>query len=169
MLNLGDIYTDYLIAQNKHATATGLANLMPDELSHDQITRLLNKAPQTSKDLWLEVKSDVREHESADDGVLAIDDMIAEKPYSDENDIIAWHYDHCKGAAVKGVNLLTAMVRYGDVRLPIAYEVNKFAQNSISLSPQQATGYFGKLPLWVVMRFVFFAASCGESDPQRLN
>ena len=65
-------------AQNKHATATGLANLMPDELSHDQITRLLNKAPQTSKDLWLEVKSDVREHESADDGVLAIDDMIAE-------------------------------------------------------------------------------------------
>jgi len=49
--------------------------------------------------------------------------MIAEKPYSDENDIIAWHYDHCKGAAVKGVNLLTAMVRYGDVRLPIAYEV----------------------------------------------
>ena len=123
MLNLGDIYTDYLISQNKHATATGLANLMPDELSHDQITRLLNKAPQTSKNLWLEVKSDVREHESSDDGVLAIDDMIAEKPYSDENDIIAWHYDHCKGAAVKGVNLLTAMVRYGDVRLPIAYEV----------------------------------------------
>ncbi|WGZ73366.1 hypothetical protein [Piscirickettsia salmonis] len=49
MLNLADIYTDYLIAQNKHATATGLADLMPDELSHDQITRLLNKAPQTSK------------------------------------------------------------------------------------------------------------------------
>ncbi|QGP49741.1 hypothetical protein PsalN5692_02313 [Piscirickettsia salmonis] len=37
MLNLADIYTDYLIAQNKHATATGLADLMPDELSHDQI------------------------------------------------------------------------------------------------------------------------------------
>ncbi|QGP61485.1 hypothetical protein PsalBI1_04127 (plasmid) [Piscirickettsia salmonis] len=53
MLNLADIYTDYLIAQNKHATATGLADLMPDELSHDQITRLLNKTPQTSKDLWL--------------------------------------------------------------------------------------------------------------------
>ncbi|QGP49143.1 hypothetical protein PsalN5692_00565 [Piscirickettsia salmonis] len=45
MLNLADIYTDYLIAQNKHATATGLADLMPDELSHDQITRLLNKTP----------------------------------------------------------------------------------------------------------------------------
>ncbi|QGP61400.1 hypothetical protein PsalBI1_04042 [Piscirickettsia salmonis] len=41
MLNLADIYTDYLIAQNKHATATGLADLMPDELSHDQITRFV--------------------------------------------------------------------------------------------------------------------------------
>ncbi|QGP54909.1 hypothetical protein PsalMR5_01765 [Piscirickettsia salmonis] len=63
MLNLADIYTDYLIAQNKHATATGLADLMPDELSHDQITRLLNKTPQTSKDLWLKIKADVREYE----------------------------------------------------------------------------------------------------------
>ncbi|QGP51896.1 hypothetical protein PsalN5692_03395 [Piscirickettsia salmonis] len=62
MLNLADIYTDYLIAQNKHATATGLADLMPDELSHDQITRLLNKTPQTSKDLWLKIKADVREY-----------------------------------------------------------------------------------------------------------
>ncbi|WP_155085429.1 hypothetical protein [Piscirickettsia salmonis] len=34
---------------------------------------------------------------------------------------------------------------------------NKFAQNSIYLSSQQATRYFGKLPLRVVMRFVFFS------------
>nr|WP_196215416.1 transposase [Piscirickettsia salmonis] len=61
--------------------------------------------------------------EGLDDGVLALDDMIAEKPYSDENDIIAWHYDHSKGRTVKGINILTAMVRYGDVSLPIAYEV----------------------------------------------
>ncbi|RNC76648.1 transposase, partial [Piscirickettsiaceae bacterium NZ-RLO2] len=74
-------------------------------------------------DLWLKIKTDVREYEGLDDGVLALDDMIAEKPYSDENDIIAWHYDHSKGRTVKGINILTAMVRYGDVRLPIAYEV----------------------------------------------
>nr|WP_155067141.1 hypothetical protein [Piscirickettsia salmonis] len=42
-----------------------------------------------SKDLWLKIKTDVREYEGLDDGVLALDDMIAEKPYSDENDIIA--------------------------------------------------------------------------------
>ncbi|QGP62038.1 Integrase core domain protein (plasmid) [Piscirickettsia salmonis] len=37
-----------------------------------------------------------------------------------------------------------------------AHGENKFAQNSIYLSSQQATRYFGKLPLRVVMRFVFF-------------
>ncbi|QGP55470.1 hypothetical protein PsalMR5_02924 [Piscirickettsia salmonis] len=35
MLNLADIYTDYLIAQNKHATATGLADRPPSyEVQH---------------------------------------------------------------------------------------------------------------------------------------
>ncbi|QGP49676.1 hypothetical protein PsalN5692_01128 [Piscirickettsia salmonis] len=44
-------------------------------------------------------------------------------PWLAANDIIAWHYDHSKGRTVKGINILTAMVSYGDVRLPIAYEV----------------------------------------------
>jgi hypothetical protein len=29
--------------------------------------------------------------------VLILDDSIAEKPYTDENDIICWHYDHTQG------------------------------------------------------------------------
>ena len=31
--------------------------------------------------------------------VLIIDDSIAEKPYTDENDIICWHYDHTSGSS----------------------------------------------------------------------
>ncbi|WP_230390004.1 DUF2147 domain-containing protein [Piscirickettsia salmonis] len=43
------------------------------------------------------------------------------------------------------------------ITIPIVQALlNKFAQNSIYLSSQQATRYFGKLPLRVVMRFVFF-------------
>ncbi len=34
-----DIYTDYLICQNKYATATGLSDMLSDEISHDKITR----------------------------------------------------------------------------------------------------------------------------------
>jgi len=45
-------------------------------------------------DLWALVKPAVRAVE-ADDGVLICDDTVEEKPHSDENEIIAWHFDHC--------------------------------------------------------------------------
>ena len=34
-----DIYSDYLIAQNQYATATGLSDLLDGQISHDKITR----------------------------------------------------------------------------------------------------------------------------------
>ncbi len=39
-----DIYSDYLICQNKYATATGLSNLLSGDISHDKITKYLNSA-----------------------------------------------------------------------------------------------------------------------------
>lgn len=118
-----DIYTDYLICQNQHATALGLSNLLEGGLSHDQITRFLNRNEYSSKDLWHYVKSDIRQHEQITGGVLIIDDAIEEKPYTDENEIVAWHFSHAKGRSVKGVNILSGLIRYGDIALPIAYEV----------------------------------------------
>ena len=40
------------------------------------------------------------------DGVLILDDSIAEKPYTDENDSIGWHYDHRQDRHVKGINFM---------------------------------------------------------------
>jgi hypothetical protein len=114
-----DIYTDYLICQNQHATAIGLANLLSSELGHDQITRFLNKNEYDSKDLWKYVKADVRRHEQKIGGVLIIDDAIEEKPYTDENEIVSWHFSHAKGSCVKGINILSGLIRYGDMVLPI--------------------------------------------------
>ncbi len=118
-----DIYTDYLICQNQHATAIGLSNLLEGEISHDQITRFLNRNDYGSKDLWQYVKTDVHKHEQVKGGVLIIDDTIEEKPYTDENEIISWHFSHAKGRCVKGVNILSSLVRYGEIALPIGYEV----------------------------------------------
>jgi hypothetical protein len=118
-----DIYTDYLICQNQQATATGLSNLLDGSLSHDQITRFLNCNEYSAKNLWQYVKADVRRHEQTKGGVLIIDDAIEEKPYTDENEIISWHFSHAKGRCVKGVNILSGLIRYGDIALPIAYEV----------------------------------------------
>lgn len=118
-----DIYTDYLISQNQHATATGLSLLLDGQISHDRITRFLNNNQFSAKDLWKYVKPAVHRTEQEKGGVLIIDDSIEEKPYTDENEIVCWHFSHAKGRCVKGINLLSCLVRYGDIGLPISFEV----------------------------------------------
>ena len=117
-----DLYTDYLIRQNKRATSTGLSSLLEGSISHDKITRFLNSEKLDSKDLWLYIKPKVREIEVAG-GALILDDCIEEKEYTDENEIMSWHFSHSKGRHVKGVNLLSCIVQYGDISLPIGYEI----------------------------------------------
>lgn len=117
-----DLYTDYLISSFSYTTATGLSQLLDQSVSHDQITRFLAQRPRTSADLWQIVKPVVRRVER-DEGVLIVDDSIEEKPYTDENDLIAWHYDHSKDRSVKGINFLTALYQVGSVSLPVAFDL----------------------------------------------
>ena len=119
-----ELYTDYLISNCGYATATGLSAMVDGEVSHDKVTRFLSQREYTSKDLWREVKSTVRQIEGAD-GVLIFDDTICEKAWTDENEMVCWHYDHCKGRNVKGINLLNALYHNGEVAIPVAFEVVK--------------------------------------------
>ncbi len=112
--SLLDIYTDYLLCQTKYATAVGLSDVLPDSVSHDQVTRFLNGTLLESKALWQYIQPDVRKHEMVSGGVLLLDDTIEEKPYTDENAIMCWHHCHTKGRHIKGVNILSCLVRYGD-------------------------------------------------------
>lgn len=121
--NLLDIYSDYLICQNKHATATGLSDMLSGDISHDKITRYLNYEDLGSKDLWRYNKPEIRRHERATGGVLILDDSIEEKPYTDENEIVAWHHSHAKGRHVNGINILSCLVSYNDAVLPFGYEI----------------------------------------------
>ena len=117
-----ELYTDYLISTSGKATATGLSSMLEGEVSHDKVTRMLSGGEYTSKDLWREVKSTVRKMEGAE-GVLIFDDTIQEKVWTDENEVICWHFDHCKGRSVKGLNVLNALYHRGDVSIPVAFEV----------------------------------------------
>ena len=119
---LFDIYSDYLLSSFGPTTATGLARLLGGSLSHDEITRMLGGEVQTSAGWWRRVKPLVRQNERKD-GVLIFDDSIEEKPYSDENDIVCWHYDHSKGRNLKGINFLTALYQSGEVSLPVAFQL----------------------------------------------
>ena len=117
-----DIYTDYLICSFGQASATGLARLLDHQISHDSVTRFLSSEPQTSAALWQLVKPLVRQVEQAD-GVLVIDDSIEEKPSTDENELVSWHYDHSQDRTVKGINFLTALYHVGEVSLPVAFDL----------------------------------------------
>ena len=131
-----DYYSDYLLSSFGQTTATGLSNLLEGSVSHDQITRMLSAQLYTSKDLWKEVKPLVRSYESAK-ACLIFDDTIIEKPYTDENDIICWHWDHSKNCNVKGVNLLTAFYHTESpqssqpLRVPISFELVKKTEHFV--------------------------------------
>jgi len=122
MNNLIDLYTDYLISSFGQTTATGLSRLVNNLVSHDKITRLLSGQDFDSKDLWKMIKKDIRKIES-DDGVLIFDDTIEEKPHTDENELVCWHYDHSKGVSLKGINIVTCLYLSNNISLPISFEV----------------------------------------------
>lgn len=92
-----ELYTDYLISTFGAAKATGMSAMVDGEVSHDRVTRFLAEREYTSKDLWKQVKSTVRQIER-EDGVLIFDDTIQENAWTDENEVMCWHYDHVVGA-----------------------------------------------------------------------
>jgi hypothetical protein len=123
-----DLYSDYLLASFSATTATGLSELLDGEVSHDQVTRFLSGQKKTSADLWRIVKPMVRKVQS-EAGFLIIDDSIEEKPYTDENDIVCWHYDHSKQCSVKGINFMTALYHAQEVSLPIGFHLIAKTEN----------------------------------------
>jgi hypothetical protein len=124
MKNFADLYSDYLICSTSYTTATGLSSLL--NIKHDKITYELSKRDYDSKFLWQRVKLYIQElTQSKDTITLSFDDSIEEKRYSDDSELNCWHYDHCFGKSVKGVNFLTALVEVGGMKLPVGVEFVK--------------------------------------------
>ena len=124
--DLLDLYSDYLLSTFSLATATGLAELMDQTYSHDQVTRMLGTRIFRQKDYWQMVKPVVRQIERVEAAIL-VDDTIEEKPYTDESELICWHYDHSQGRSVKGVNLLNFVYHSqtgagAEISIPVAFE-----------------------------------------------
>ena len=117
-----DLYTDYLLSSCGVATATGLSAMLDEAVSHDKVTRFLSERQYTSKDLWAQVKTTVRTHQS-DEGVLIFDDTIQEKAWTDESELMCWHYDHVSGRNVRGINLLNALYNCNGASIPVAFEL----------------------------------------------
>ena len=119
-----DLYSDYLICSFGLTTATGLSTLLDGAISHDKITRFLSGRDFTSSDLWQLVKPLVRQVQ-CEDAVLVFDDSIEEKLYTDESELICWHWDHCFNRNVKGINFLTGLYRAPTAAFPVTFELIK--------------------------------------------
>ncbi len=119
-----DLYSDYLISSFGLTTATGMSATLDGAVNHDDVTRFLSVREYTNKDLWKLVKPTIRTIET-DDSVLALDDTIEEKLYTDENDIIAWRYDHVFSRNVKGVNILNMLYHNDQATVPLGYAIVK--------------------------------------------
>ena len=121
-----DLYTSYLICNPRMATATGLSDVLDNQMKHDYISDALGQSGLDSRLFWKKVKPFVRKIER-EDSVLSIDDVIVPKPHSTENDIICYHFDHGSGRSVKGMNIvnfmLTSPIDGQQVNCPLAYNI----------------------------------------------
>ncbi|MCI0553571.1 MAG: transposase [Anaerolineae bacterium] len=120
--DLLDIYTDYLISSFGLTTGTGLSRLLDGAIRHDRIQRFLASPAKGGADFWKIVKPYVRQIQ-ASEGIVIIDDSISEKPHTDENEIVCWHYDHTSGQTIKGINFITALYHVNAVSLPVNYHL----------------------------------------------
>ncbi len=57
--------------------------------------------------------------------------------YTDENEIICWHYDHAKNSTVKGINFITALYQVNDVSLPVNFRLVSKTEHFIDKKGKQ--------------------------------
>ncbi len=117
-----DFYSDYLICSFNYITATGLSAALNGTVSHDEMTRFLSEEALDSKQLWLLSKPIIRQHER-DDAVIIFDDTIEDKPFTQESELICYHFDHVKNRSVKGINILNCVYNAEDVTFPIGFDL----------------------------------------------
>lgn len=124
--NLLDLYTDFLMTSPNVASALVMSKMLQDTYSHDSITRMLAQDELDQSLFWKIIKPTIRQVES-ENGIISIDDTIENKPYSDENELISWHFDHTVGKSVKGINIVTFNYssQYDDLtmKLPVSFEL----------------------------------------------
>ena len=121
ILPLHDLYPDYLILNQGAATAVGLSAMIEGQVSHDAITRCLHKDDYGSAQLWQAVRPLVRALDPKN-AFLIFDDTLDERPCLQSSPSVPYHYDHCRGRNLQGINQLNALCWFQSVRLPVADE-----------------------------------------------
>ena len=116
-----EMYVRYLLSEPQRTSCTGLEGVVPN-LSHDSVNRFLLREDYSPEDLRKEVIGKI----DINGGVLSVDDMVLDKPYSDPKkaDLIGHFYSGKHHAVVKGINLVTLF--YTDIEgvsVPVNFRI----------------------------------------------
>ena len=116
-----EIYARYLLSDPLHATCTSFSQIVKG-VSHDSVNRFLLRENFTPKDLLKDTEGKI----DMVGGVISVDDMVLDKPYSDANksELISYYYSGKHHDTVKGINIIT--LYYTDshgIRVPIDYRI----------------------------------------------
>lgn len=124
-------YINFLIAAQKVFSNVEAAKTHPAENhapAHDAYTRLLQRMPPDSQQLWHEVAPLIaREH-----GVLVIDDTTLDKPYASQMALVTRHWSGKHRRVVQGINLVSLVWTQAACRLPCDFRLYNKAQDGLT-------------------------------------
>ncbi|MGY0407983.1 MAG: hypothetical protein ACWIPJ_06475 [Polaribacter sp.] len=103
-----------------------MSKVLDGVISHYKFTRFFSKSNFDSKSLWKQGKVMVQEiSQSKYTKVLSCDDSIMPKPHTKENTLNCWHFYHCSGRNVKGIQFLTRLFNTQYLSVPVMSELIK--------------------------------------------
>ena len=124
-------YINFLIAAQKVFSNVEAAKTHPAEdhaPAHDAYTRLLQRMPPDSQQLWHEVAPLIKREQ----GVLVIDDTTLDKPYAAKMALVTRHWSGKHGRVVQGINLVSLVWTRAACRLPCDFRLYNKAQDGLT-------------------------------------
>jgi len=112
-------YIQFLIGSPTRYTAVEGSRVHPEGVSHDSITRLLQRGESDNEDLWFEA----REQIDRGTGVLVLDDSTLDKFYSAPSEVVSYHWSGKHHRVVRGINLVSMLWTDGDRHIPCDFRV----------------------------------------------
>jgi putative transposase len=116
-----DLYVEFLIASQKQYSCSELEKVSRDEtMAHDSVNRWLNNSEFSPEDLW----SQVEEKININEGYLAFDDTLLEKPYAKKIELTKWQWSGKHHAVKQGIGIVNAQwVDLDGIALPVDYRI----------------------------------------------
>lgn len=100
-----ELYTQFLLANQKTFSATWFAELLKDDPAHDSVTRWLAKSKLQPKLLWKYAKPMV----DVNGGYLILDDTVYDKWYAPKNELAKFQYSGTHHRPVRGIGVVTLL------------------------------------------------------------